>query len=233
MIERIATFGKVLLGTSVRMKPILLFCLLLVIFSFQHSLLTAQDAWRVIPMESPQDQQPMPFLKAIGIPATATFRGKEHKAYVFIFGPKKGPGVFHPFIDIYIEGLRQFVPEKELEQFEGPSESAAQYKFCAMTVNIRRGKQVYRAANEVNLHLGNYPISIVPDENNNNIFGSEVLAKGPEHTAWVQLMREMSDGFDEGRISFGGMAPSSKVDIDFSGNGIEPLLKDLIRFVGP
>ena len=175
----------------------------------------------------------MPFLKAIGIPATATFQGKEHKAYVFVMGPKKGPGVFHPFIEIYIEGLRQFVPEKELEQFEGPSESVAQYKFCAMVVRIRRGKQVYRATNEVNLGLGNYPVSIVPDEGNNNLFGSGVLTKGPEHTAWVQLMHEMSAGFDGGHISFGGTAPSSKIDIDFSGNGIEPLLKDLIRFVGP
>lgn len=216
------------------MKRFWLSCLSLsVFFLFVSSLLTAQNAWSVIPMESPHDHQPMPFLKAIGIPATATFRGREHKAYVFIFGPKKGPGVFHPFIQIYIEGLRQIVPEKELELFEGPSESVAQYKFCAMTVRIRRAKQVYRAANEVNLQLGDYPVSIVPDEDNNNIFSSEVLTKGREHTAWVQLMREMSAGFDEGHISFGGTDPSSKIEIDFSGNGIVPLLRDLIRFVGP
>ena len=184
-------------------------------------------------MESPHDHQPMPFLKAIGIPATATFRGKEHKAYVFIFGPKKGPGVFHPFIQIYIEGLRQLVPEKELELFEGPSESVDQYKFCAMAVRIRRGSQVYRAVSEVNLQLGDYPVSIVPDEGNNNVFGSAVHTKGPEHTAWVQLMREMSAGFDKGHISFGGQTLSSRIDIDFSGAGIGPLLRDLIRFVGP
>jgi hypothetical protein len=233
MIERIAISGMGLPGTSVRMKRFLLFCLLFTIFSFQDHPLIAQNAWRVIPMESPRDHQPMPFLRAIGIPATATFRGKEHKAWVFIFGPKKGPGVFHPFIEIYIEGLRQFVPEKELELFEGPSESVAQHEFCAMTVRIRRAKQEFRAANEINLHDGNYPVSIVPDEDNNNIFGSEVLTKGPEHDAWVQLMREMSAGFDEGHISFGGTAPSTKIEVDFSGNGIEPLLKDVIRYVGP
>lgn len=184
-------------------------------------------------MESASDHTPLPLLKAIGVPATATYRGEERKALVFICGHKRGPGVYHPLIEIYIEGLRQLVPEKELQLFEGPPESAAQYKLRAMRVSVRRGKQVYRAVNSVDLHLGDYPVSIVPADDNNNVFGSGVLTKGPEHAAWVQLMREMSAGFDDGHISFGGEKPSSRIEIAFSGAGIEPLLKELIRFVGP
>jgi hypothetical protein len=209
-------------------------CLRLTVFLLSAScLMSAQDVWKEIPTESQSDHAPLPFLKAIGVPAIATYNGKQHKAVVFICGHQKGPGVFHPLIEIYVEGLRQFVPEKELELFEGPPESVAQNKIRAMVVSIRRGKQSYRAANWVDLHLGDYPISIVPDEGNNIIFGSGVFTKGPSYTAWVQLIREMSKGFDEGHISFGGKVPSAKIDIYFPGTGIEPLLKDLIRFVGP
>ncbi|MGA3012109.1 MAG: hypothetical protein ABSD72_17775 [Terracidiphilus sp.] len=185
----------------------------------------------MIPSESPQDHHPLPFLKAIGVPATATYRGEKHKAFVFISGHEKGPGVYHPAIEVYIEGLHQFVPREELELFEGPAPSDAADEVRVMAVSIRRGKRVYRAMNSVDLHMGEYPASIV-GEGDNNVFGTEVFTKGPRRAAWRQLMREMSSGFDEGHISFGGKVPSSKIEIDFSGNGIEPLLKVLIRFVG-
>jgi hypothetical protein len=195
--------------------------------------ITAQDAWRVIPMESPSDHHPLPLLKAIGIPATATYRGKEYKAFVFIFGHAKGPGVFGPSIEIYIEGLRNLVPEEELDLFEGPEATDADAEVRAMTVSVKRGKQVFRVSSALDLHMGNYPLSIVQNDGSNNVFGASSPSRGPRLTAWTQFMHEMSFGFEEGQISFGGKAPSSKIEIGFSGNGIELLLKDLIRFVGP
>jgi hypothetical protein len=215
------------------MKRFRLSCLLLTVFFLSaSSLLTAQSQWREIPMESATEHQPLPFLKAIGIPATATYRGDKHKAFVFICGHKKGPGVFHPSIEIYIEGLQQIVPDKELKLFEGPDDSDAEVEVRATTVSIRHGKQVYRATDSVDLYMGEYPISIVR-EDGNNVFGTGVFTKGPRRTAWIQLFNYMSSGFDEGHISFGGKELSSKIEIDFSGNGIEPLLKNLIQFVGP
>jgi len=203
-----------------------------VLLLFVSSLSRAQNSWKEIPRESAADHQPLPFLKAIGVPATATFSGEKYKAFVFISGREKGPGVYHPSIEIYIEGLQRVIPEKELELFEGPAESKAESEIRAMTVSVRRGKQLYQAKNWVNLYEGDYPVSIVK-EGGNTVFSSGVFTKGPEYTAWVQLMREMSAGFDEGHISFGGTAPSTKIEVDFSGNGIEPLLKDVIRYVGP
>jgi hypothetical protein len=192
-------------------------------------------------METATDHHPLPFLKAIGIPATATYKGEKHKAFVFISGhekdkPDEHPGikvtVGPPGIEIYIEGLQQFVPEKELELFEGPDDSDVEVEVRAMTVSIRRGEHIYRATNSVDLHTGDYPLSIVR-EGGNNVFGTGGFTKGPHRTAWIQLLNEMTSGFDEGHISFGGKEISSKIEIDFLGNGIEPLLKDLIRFVGP
>jgi hypothetical protein len=215
------------------MKRFCLFSFLLtVLFLSASSLLSAQNAWRVIPMETAIDHHPLPLLKAIGIPAKATYRGEQHNAFVFVCGAKKGRGVFHPIIEIYIEGLQQLIPKDELELFEGPSESDATDVIRAITVSIKHGKQVYRATNFVDLYMGEYPVSIVK-EDGNNVFGTGVFTKGPRQTAWIQLLREMSVGFDDGHISFGGTEPSSKIEIDFSGNGIEPLLKNLIQFVGP
>jgi len=224
------------------MKRFWLLCLLLTVFFHSvSSLLTAQNAWRVIPTESVTDHHPLPLLNAIGIPATATFRGEKHNAIVFICGAKKDkpdehPGVKvtvgPPAIEIYIESLQQIVPDKELELFEGPNDSDAAAEVRAMTVSIRRGKQVYRSTNWVDLYTGEYPASIV-NEGGNNVFGTGVLTEGPHRIAWIQLLHEMSSGFDEGHISFGGKELSSKIEIDFSGNGIKPLLKNLIQFVGP
>jgi hypothetical protein len=215
------------------MKRFWLSCLPLAVFFLSvSSPLTAQNKWRVVPSESATDHHPLPLLKAIGIPATATYRGEKHKAFVFVSGAKKGRGVYHPSIEVYIEGLHQFVPREELELFEGPVPSDAADEVRAMAVSIRRGKKVFRATNEVALYMGEYPVSIV-GEGDNNVFSTAVFTKGPRRTTWIQLLSEMSSGFDEGHISFGGKAPSSMIEISFTGNGIEPLLKDLIRFVGP
>lgn len=183
-------------------------------------------------MESVTDHRPLPFLKAIGIPATATYRGQEHKAFVFICGHKKGPGVIGPSVEIYIEDLRNVVPAEELNLFEGPDTTDAEEAVRSMSISIRRGKQLYRASNSVNLDIGEYPASIVQNDGSDNVFDASSPSKGPHLAAWKQLMSVASTGFEEGHIAFGGNAASSKIEIRFSGNGIEPLLKELINSVG-
>jgi len=214
------------------MKRVWLFCLMLSLcFLSASRSITAQDVWRAIPVESPTDHRPLPFLKAIGIPAKATYRGKEYKAFVFISGHQKGPGVFGPSIDVYLEGLRNIVPEEELGLFEGPETTDAEVAARTTTISIRRGKRVYQVSSIIDLHMGQYPTSIVQGEDN-NVFGTSSPSKGPHLAAWKQLMNEMSSGFEEGHITFGGNATSSKIEISFSGNRIESLLKALISFVG-
>jgi|WetSurMetagenome_2_1015567.scaffolds.fasta_scaffold461595_1 hypothetical protein len=214
------------------MKRVWLLCLTLSLcFLVASRSIVAQDAWRTIPMESLPDHHPLPFLKAIGIPAKATFRGKEYKAFVFISGHQKGPGVFGPGIDVYLEGLRNIVPEEELGLFDGPEMTDAEVAARTTTISIRRGKQTYQVSSMIDLHMGHYPASILQGEDN-NVFGTSSPSRGPQLTAWKHLMNEMSSGFEEGHITFGGNTASSKIEICFSGNRIEPLLKALINFVG-
>jgi hypothetical protein len=167
-------------------------------------LLTAQDVWKAIPVEAPDDHKPLPFIRAIGIPATATYLGEKHKAFVFISGREKakgGPGL--PTIEVHVEGVHDFILEKDLELFEGPAESDAQSAIRVFSISIKRGKQIYRAMDQwSDLYDGNYPESIV-GKADNNVFGTGIPSKGPRRAAWVQLLHEMTSGFDEGHISIG------------------------------
>jgi len=209
------------------------FLLLTAFLLLLSPLLAAQDAWKVIPMETPLDHHPLPFMRAIGIPATATYKGEKRKAFVFISGREKakgGPGQLA--IEIYVEELDRLVPQEDLELFEGPDSSEASTEIRVTAVSITRGRQVYRATNSVDLYMGEYPESIL-GQGGNNILGTGILFKGPRSAAWVQLLHEMSSGFDGGHISIGGKVLSPNIEIDFSGNGIVPLLQELLRVVGP
>jgi len=231
MIERIAILGT---RKTARMKRFCMLFLPLTAFPLSLTpLAAAQDVWKVIPMETPVDHRPLPFMRAIGIPATATYKGKKRKAFVFISGREKakgGPG--QPAIEIYVEGLGRLVPEVDLELFEGPDSSEASTEIRVSAVSITRGKQVYRATNSVDLYMGEYSESIV-GQDGNNVLGTGILSKGPRRSAWIQLLHEMSSGFDEGHISIGGKVLSPNIEIDFSGKGIEPLLQELLRVIGP
>ena len=176
--------------------------------------------------------EPMPFLRAIGILATATYDGKKLNAYVFVWGREKGTGTGYPNIEIYIPGFDDLVPGKELEQFEGPDLSDSALKSDTFEIGITKDRQTFHAVNRVELCGGSYPKSIVP-EGGDNIFDTGINLNAARLAAWKQFMREMSSGFDNGHISLGGKVLSHKFEIDFSGKGIEPLLQELIRVVGP
>jgi hypothetical protein len=74
----------------------------------------------------------------------------------------------------------------------------------------------FRVSSTLDLYMGDYPLSIVP-EDDNNVFGASGLFKGPRLIDWTKFMQRMSSGFEEGQISFGGKALSSRLDIDSSG----------------
>jgi hypothetical protein len=215
--------------------------LLLTVFILSSiSLLNAQDAWRAVPTETPSDHKPLPFLKAIGIPATAIYKGEKRKAFVIVCGSLKEqrhslPANVHlgpPEIEVHIDGLEQMVPEKLLDLFDGPETSDASTEIRVFAISISRGKQVFRAMSSVDRYEGPYPESVVGPEGN-NVLGTSTPLKGPRQAAWIQLLHEMSSGFDEGRILIGGKVLSPNIEIDFSGNGIQPLLQEMLRVIAP
>ena len=211
--------------------PSLLLCTVLFSLAFP---LTAQNGWRVVPSESTTDHHPLPFARAIGIPATATYQGKKRKAFVIIHGTDKearaslpaNVHLGHPGIEVHIDGLDDLLPENRVELFDGPDFSDAATEIRAFAISITRGKQFFRARSSVDRYIGEYPESIVgPD---GNVLGTSGFTKGARQTEWMQLLREMSNGFDKGRISIGGKMLSPNIEIDFSGTGITPLLKELL-----
>lgn len=215
--------------------------LLLTLFLLSSvSLMSAQDTWRAVPTETPSDHKPLPFLKAIGIPATAIYKGEKRKAFVIICGSLKEerhslPADAHlvpPNIEVHIDGLEQMVPEKLLDLFDGPDPSEASTEIPVFAISISRGEQVFRAMSSVNRYEGTYPESVVGPEGN-NVLGTGTQPKGPRRAAWIQFLHEMSSGFEKGRILIGGKVLSPNIEIEFSGDGIQPLLQEMLRVVAP
>ncbi len=198
------------------------------------SLLVGQEVWRLVPSEYPGDHQDLPFARAIGVPATATYKGQTRKAFFIIHGTDKRaqatlPPHVHlvpPGIEIHIDGLDDLLPPGRADLFDGPDDGGDSTEIRAMEIRISRGSQVLRAKQSVDRYLGNYPDSFVgPD---GNVLGTGSFPRGPERTAWMQVLREMSKGFDKGQISIGGRVLSPNIEIQFSSKGIEPLLKELL-----
>lgn len=216
--------------TRIRLISLLFSCIVL----SAASLLAAQDSWRVVPTEFRDNHQPRPDFRAIGIPATAIYKGEKRKAFIILLGTSKEaaahfPRNVHavpPVFEVHIDGFDRLLPEGRAELFDGPPETGESTEIRVFKMSITRGGQVFRSSNWVNRYIGEYPDSIVgPD---GNVLGIGVSTRGQERTAWLQFLREMSKGYDRGHISIGGKVLSPNIEIDFSGNGVDPLLKDLL-----
>jgi len=177
----------------------------------------------------------MPFAKAIGIPATATYKGVTRNAFVIIHGTDRkalaglptNVHLVNPGIEIHIDGFDDLLPEGRADLFDGPPDEGESSEIRVMKLSISRGQLTFRTNHFVDRYIGEYPESIVgPD---GNVLGMGSYPKGARRTAWMQFLREMSKGFDKGHISIGGKALSPNIEIEFSGKGIEPLLAELLR----
>ncbi len=199
-----------------------LFCLMF------KSMLAAQDVWNTVTMSD--NGRPLPLLRAIGVPATATYDGKKLKAYVFIWGCEKNTGgTGYPDMAIYVEGMEDLIPDKELAQFDGDlSDDFVKLKTLEVAI-IRKGG-VLTVSNKVCLDGTPFP-PMVPD--GNEVFDTGVVLTFAEKSAWKKFIAEMSNGFEKGHLSIGGHVLSKKIEVDFIGNGIGPLLQRLTQFVEP
>lgn len=192
--------------------------------------LSAQEEWKAVPMVGLTAREPMPFLHAIGIPATATYDGKKLQAYVFLWGREKETGIGYPTIGVYVENIRDLVPENEYQQFIGPdlSNAAIHSKTVEIAISTKDGTQTH---SEV-MCIGWSSLSDSAIPLASEYFDVGLAQSKEEKASWNQFLLAMSSGFDHGHISLGGRVFSKKVEVDFSGNGIGPLLNDLIQFAG-
>ncbi len=191
----------------------------------------------MVPTEAPEDHSPLPGLKAAAIPAVATYKSQKHKAMVFICGAvkktvRKGD-TSGPILEIYIEGLPQLFPFETRELFNGPPDSTRSEKIRLTEISVQKGAATFKARNWVTLAIGDYPASVIPpDQNGNNILMSGLLTKGSGSAAAVQLLQQMSHGFDKGHISIGGTVLVPHLEIDFSGAGAGKVLPQLFAVIG-
>ena len=191
-------------------------------------MLPAQDVWTTVAMSDNGRQ--LPLLRAIGVPATAIYDGKKLKAYIFIWGREKNTGgTGRLSMAIYVEDVEDLIPAKELAQFDDDlSDDFVKLKTLDVTI-IRKGG-VLTVSNKVCLDGTPFP-PMVPD--GNEVFDTNVVLTSAEKSAWKKFIAEMSNGFERGHLSIGGHVLSKKIEVDFTGNGIGPLLQELTRFVEP
>lgn len=204
---------------------------LILLFSSSIPQLIAQEEWKAVSNEFMTTRKPMPLMKAIGSPATATYGGKALKAYVFLSGRERQTGIGYPLMDVYIQDVANLVPAKEYQQFMGPDLSNAVLKTDTIEITIKSKNEARVVKCGLNIELSSFSDWTIQ-------FNSEMFEAGPRSSriaksSWKQFIREMSSGFDQGHASIKGTVLSKQIDVDFSGKGISPLLKDMIRVVGP
>jgi|GEM_PF-3373100 hypothetical protein len=190
----------------------------------------AQDAWREIILSN--KGEPIPTLKAIAIPATAECNGQNVKAFVLLWGHEKMEGIGYPMMGVIIENLREIIPPSELDQFEGPDLPDAVLRGKTMDISVVCKKTTKLISTRVILSGG----WILPADvrgNERDFFDTNVRSTQKETAAWKQFIVNLSSGFDEGHLTIGGRVFSHKLNVKFSGKGIEPLLKELMEFTGP
>ena len=192
--------------------------------------LHSHDAWREIVLSD--NGKPIPTLKAIAIPATVECNGKKMKAYVVLEGHSKPDGLGYPSLSVVVQNIKDVVPSSELEQFEGPDLSDAAIKERALEINIVSNK-MSRIINTrmIFAQEPDLPADVLGDED--NIIDMGVFPTKQDKMAWKQLIVEMSSGFDKGHLTIGGPIFSHKLNVEFSGKGIESPLKKLLEFTGP
>ena len=171
--------------------------------------------------------------RAIAVPAAAEYNGQKLKAYVVLWAHVKPDGLGYPTLGVVVQNISEVVPESELEQFEGPDLSDAVIKSNTIDIDVMNKK----TTKQISTHLtydGDaemFPADVRGNEG--SYFNSNVSLTKPRVAAWKQFIVEMSSGFDEGHLIIGGPVFSHKLNVEFSGAGIEPVLKELISSVGP
>ena len=193
-------------------------------------MLAGQEAWRrVIPQ---LNGKAVDTLRAMAVPAQIEYSGKSLKGYVFLWGHESKGGTGLVNLGVLIDNIEDTLPAPELDQFRGPDLSAAVVKSNTVIVSVLHGA----TTSSIRTRLVFDGVPLLPQEivdKENGCFETNVRSDQQSKDEWKRFVRGMSLGFDKAQMDIGGRVLSHRLKVEFSGEGIEPLLGELLRFVGP
>jgi len=144
----------------------------------------------------------------------------------------KPDGLGYPSLGVFVANLRDVIPPSELDQFDGPDLSDAVKREKTMDITVASKKMRKTISTRMILQSGDmFPSDVRGGEDDYLEMG--VWPAKQDENDWKQLIIDMSSGFDEGHLTIGGRLFSHKLNVEFSGAGIQPVLKKLIASVGP
>lgn len=209
--------------------------ILLVLFLFActqfSGTLSAQAAWHEVSLRA--DNERLPLLKAIAIPAEAEYKGKKLKAYVFLYGTEgrgaegRRGGIGYPTLCIYVENVESIVPAAEIEQFVGPDlpPVAADHNAIELSVEAVGGQKLISSRLIYN-GTQYFDTGFKTD----GFFETNIRGTKSATDAWKHFLAQIGNGFEGGKAVIGGKAFSSKLTVKFSGNGLGAQLKELLAY---
>lgn len=181
----------------------------------------AQDVWRSVPTvpRGPRDSDSV----GATVDAVAIRGGKQSKARVVIYGARKS-GIL--IIGIWIHGLSELIPEKELWPYTGPDlgHEARNPRMMQITLVSPTGAVKFDSRMGVVTDLS-LPRGV--DEDGSDMFAAEI--KNDDHSK--ALLHKMNEGFDEGLVWIGRGVFSPPIEVKFGGEGIQSHLKTVLDFV--
>ena len=186
--------------------------------------LKAQDTWESIPVVA--HGEPIPTLKAIGVKAIAECDGRTYPAYVIAHG-RVGGGII--FIDMVIEGLGDAIPGAELDEFRGPDLSQKAIDKDAIRICLKQSKGTKVFSTRLEVGTGWVPDNVLGASK--EYFTTNPRAGKQELKKSAELLNTLSQGISEGRLVIGEGIFSKKIVVKFGGEGVEPLAKELKRFI--
>jgi hypothetical protein len=144
-------------------------------------------------------------------------------------GKLDGPGYVQ--LGVLVEDIGRVVPVTELDQFRGPDPPAGAQKGNRIDVSILRTNTTKSITTPVVFAVMPFlPMGISGHEP--EYFATMIRADKRSEDAWKAFVAEMRSGFELGRIEIGGQALSHNLTVEFSGKGIEPVIEQLMKFVG-
>ena len=175
---------------------------------------SGQDVWRPVPTAAlgPND----PDLVGAAVDAVATRGQRESRARVVISGQRKwGTSL----IGIWIEGLYEVIPEKELWSYTGPDlgHEALNLHMMEITLVSQGGKEQFNSR-MVMLSGGNFPKGIIADDE--YLFATN----SKTNKRFKAFLDQMNAGFDYGLVTIGRGVFSPPIEVKFGGEGIKGLL---------
>ncbi|MGD0000084.1 MAG: hypothetical protein ABSE21_08290 [Bryobacteraceae bacterium] len=185
--------------------------------------LSAQEAWQRIRFAV--KDKPITTLKGIGVKGVMDSSGHKFDAYVLLYGRERS-GYLN--LGIVVDKINEIVPNDEIDEFRPPDLPDDVVNKNAISICVSRGdsKKCFSTPMAMMASL------MLPDVMRGKadyFFVTNIRSR--DMKIWHSYLSELCNGYEFGSVSIGNGFFSKPVKVDFTGKGIEPLLKDLIRLV--